>query len=56
MGLYWALVDYSDVQGEHKAGDQVEIADQTEEELANVEALVQYGVISREQPQGENQE
>lgn len=51
MGLYWALVDYSDVEGEHKAGDQVEIEDQTEEGLANVGALIQYGIISRDEPQ-----
>lgn len=53
MAHAYVLVQFTDRDGVHAVGDEVELARTTPEEKANFDRLLDYGIISTSQPRGD---
>lgn len=47
----YVAIPYTDSEGEHPVGEEVEFPRNTDEEKASVDTLVRYGIISTTKPE-----
>lgn len=50
MRTFYALVEFSDVNGTHPAGHPVNLPYETDEDIANAQSMIRYGVVAEQAP------
>lgn len=50
MQKLYVAIGYTDDDGFHKIGDQVELPDTTDEDKANIERAIEHGILSKSKP------